>query len=71
MSGTDVVNRLEAALARHCEIVKGLEAARDRAIRRYEPGRCCPDCDYIGSRGAELLPCGHLRLGGEKGRGDA
>jgi len=39
------------------ELQDKLKRLRDKAIRKFEPERCCPHCSYIIDRGETLRPC--------------
>lgn len=61
--GTRYINKLSVAIE-DCEgLIEALEDLRDRAIREYEPERCCPNCDFIAGRGEEWGPCPPLNAG--------
>jgi hypothetical protein len=53
----EVVDRLEKALDKYETVAEKLREARERAIHKYEPERCCPNCDYIADRGEKHIAC--------------
>lgn len=64
MDGLLVIERLEALLVKMQTDLNELESrvsdvkdARKKAIRKYEPERCCPNCDFVAGRGESFRVC--------------